>query len=168
MGRRRCRLSGRAALRRAGSDHPRWPEPEMLRSRARRHLLHPRAHQHARPLCLHSARTGRARGAATAAQSTRFVRRRGLIRRFSRGRRLNAGLARARAQGVVLGRPKVTAKVEADIRAALAGGVGILRTAKALGVGTSVVQRVKGEMAVSFRAGTPRLRQPCPVGRSSP
>ena len=60
--------------------------------------------------------------------------------------RVNAGLSRARAQGVVLGRPKVTASVEDAIRAALAGGAGILKTAKAFGVGTSVVQRVKAEM----------------------
>jgi DNA invertase Pin-like site-specific DNA recombinase len=60
--------------------------------------------------------------------------------------RVNAGLARARARGVKLGRPKVSAKVEAAIRARLTAGDGILRTAKALGVGSSVVQRVKAEL----------------------
>jgi DNA invertase Pin-like site-specific DNA recombinase len=60
--------------------------------------------------------------------------------------RVNAGLARARARGVKLGRPKVSARVEAAIRARLTAGAGILKTAKALGVGSSVVQRVKAEL----------------------
>ncbi len=72
--------------------------------------------------------------------------------------RVNAGLARARAQGKVLGRPKVDAKVEASVRAALAAGDGVLKVAKAHGVGTSVVQRLKGK-AVTSR---PRTR-PVPV-----
>ena len=58
--------------------------------------------------------------------------------------RVNAGLDRARAQGKTLGRPR-TGK-EAEIRAALAAGNGILRTAKLCGVGSSAVQRVKAEM----------------------
>jgi DNA invertase Pin-like site-specific DNA recombinase len=53
--------------------------------------------------------------------------------------RVNAGLARARARGVKLERPKVSAKVEGAIRKRLAAGDGILKTTKALGV----VQRVK-------------------------
>ena len=61
--------------------------------------------------------------------------------------RVNAGLARARARGVRLGRPKTSAKVERAIRARLAAGTGILKTAKALGVGTSVVQRIKATLA---------------------
>jgi DNA invertase Pin-like site-specific DNA recombinase len=60
--------------------------------------------------------------------------------------RVNAGLARAKARGVKLGRPKVSAKVEAAIQARLAAGDGIQKTAKALGVGSSVVQRVKAAM----------------------
>jgi DNA invertase Pin-like site-specific DNA recombinase len=60
--------------------------------------------------------------------------------------RVNAGLARARARGVKLGRPKVSAKVEDAIKERLAAGDGILRTAKALGVGSSVVQRVRAGM----------------------
>jgi DNA invertase Pin-like site-specific DNA recombinase len=61
--------------------------------------------------------------------------------------RVNAGLARARAAGVTLGRPKVGSKVDAAIRERLATGAGMLGTAKALGVGVSTVQRVKREMA---------------------
>jgi DNA invertase Pin-like site-specific DNA recombinase len=61
--------------------------------------------------------------------------------------RVNAGLARARARGVRLGRPKTSAKVERAIRTRLAAGAGILKTATALGVGTSVVQRIKATLA---------------------
>jgi DNA invertase Pin-like site-specific DNA recombinase len=56
--------------------------------------------------------------------------------------RVRAGLNRARAQGTVLGRPKVAASVETRIRRERAKGKGILKIAKELGVGTSVVQRV--------------------------
>jgi len=58
--------------------------------------------------------------------------------------RVNAGLARAKAKGVRLGRPKVGTEVEAAIRDRLAAGDGMLKVAKALGVGVSTVQRVKG------------------------
>ncbi|MBI1318974.1 MAG: resolvase [Candidatus Hydrogenedens sp.] len=56
--------------------------------------------------------------------------------------RVRAGLARARAQGKVLGRPRTGADTEASIRAALTEGTGILTVAKRHGVGTSVVQRI--------------------------
>ena len=62
--------------------------------------------------------------------------------------RVMAGLARAKAQGKKLGRPKVAAEVEASIRVALASGKGIGATARALGIGTGTVQRVGKEMAV--------------------
>jgi DNA invertase Pin-like site-specific DNA recombinase len=61
--------------------------------------------------------------------------------------RVNAGLARARAQGKQLGRRPVSRDVVEGIRAQLATGTGILKTAKALGVGTGTVHRVKREMA---------------------
>lgn len=60
--------------------------------------------------------------------------------------RVNAGLARARAQGKRLGRPRVPATIEAEIRARLTDSVGILKIARELGVGSSVVQRVRAEM----------------------
>jgi DNA invertase Pin-like site-specific DNA recombinase len=59
--------------------------------------------------------------------------------------RVMAGLSRARAQGVTLGRPKVTGAVESAIRERLTQGQGMLRIAKALSVGVSTVQRVKRE-----------------------
>ena len=65
---------------------------------------------------------------------------RGMIRE-----RVMAGLERARAQGVALGRPKVARKIENAIRARLARGDGMLKVAKGLGVGVSTVQRIKQE-----------------------
>jgi DNA invertase Pin-like site-specific DNA recombinase len=60
--------------------------------------------------------------------------------------RVNAGLKRARAQGKRLGRPRVSANVEDAVRASLATGTGILKTARVLGVGTGTVQRIKDEI----------------------
>ena len=56
--------------------------------------------------------------------------------------RVNAGLARARQKGVKLGRRPTSSKIETRIRELRAGGMGILKIARQLGVGTSVVQRV--------------------------
>lgn len=56
--------------------------------------------------------------------------------------RVNAGLARARAKGTTLGRPKVDTATEERIREMAAEGVGKLRTARMLRIGVSVVQRV--------------------------
>jgi DNA invertase Pin-like site-specific DNA recombinase len=63
--------------------------------------------------------------------------------------RINAGLARAKARGVNrkgeplrLGRPPVNTATEGDIRKLRAKGMGILKIARTLGIGTSVVQRM--------------------------
>ncbi len=56
--------------------------------------------------------------------------------------RVRAGLARARAQGKTLGRPKVSAIVEKAIRVARGAGMGKKSIARKLGVGVSVVQRI--------------------------
>jgi DNA invertase Pin-like site-specific DNA recombinase len=61
--------------------------------------------------------------------------------------RVNAGLARARSEGKRLGRRPVSEAVVERIRKQLATGAGILKTAKALGIGTGTVHRVKREMA---------------------
>jgi DNA invertase Pin-like site-specific DNA recombinase len=66
---------------------------------------------------------------------------RGIIRE-----RVNAGLARARANGVKLGRRRVKPSVEAQIVALRDKGYGILKIRKKLGIGTSVVQRVFKEV----------------------
>jgi DNA invertase Pin-like site-specific DNA recombinase len=60
--------------------------------------------------------------------------------------RVNAGLARARAQGKRLGRPKIDQTTEWAICQALATGQGILKTATQLGVGRGTVQRIKAQM----------------------
>ena len=60
--------------------------------------------------------------------------------------RVNAGLARARAQGKRLGRPKIDQTTEWAICQALATGQGILKTAAQLGVGRGTVQRIKAQM----------------------
>jgi DNA invertase Pin-like site-specific DNA recombinase len=58
--------------------------------------------------------------------------------------RVRAGLARARAQGKQLGRPRVSAEVEAAVRAARAAGKGIRKIAGELGIGVGTVQRIVG------------------------
>jgi DNA invertase Pin-like site-specific DNA recombinase len=59
--------------------------------------------------------------------------------------RVHAGLNRARAQGKILGGRKVASTVEDAIRAELVKGTGIKTTAKRVGCGVSVVQRIKHE-----------------------
>jgi DNA invertase Pin-like site-specific DNA recombinase len=64
--------------------------------------------------------------------------------------RIHAGLVRARKKGTKSGKPigraKISATKEAQVRNALASGRGILKTARECGTGTSVVQRIKAEM----------------------
>jgi DNA invertase Pin-like site-specific DNA recombinase len=57
--------------------------------------------------------------------------------------RVRSGIARARGEGKHLGRPRINGQTEQAIRSALAEGKGIRATARACGVGTSVVQRTK-------------------------
>lgn len=57
--------------------------------------------------------------------------------------RVNAGLARARAQGKKLGRPTHGPEVEAKVRELRAQGMGVLKVAKTLGIGVSAVQRIE-------------------------
>jgi len=61
--------------------------------------------------------------------------------------RVRAGLDRAKARGVRLGRPKTDAKVEAAIRVRLTAGEGVKKVAKAVGVGNGTVSRIKAAMA---------------------
>jgi DNA invertase Pin-like site-specific DNA recombinase len=66
--------------------------------------------------------------------------------------RIHAGIARARKNGTKSGKPigraRTSRKVEDAIRASLASGKGIQKTARECGVGTGTVQRIKREMAV--------------------
>jgi DNA invertase Pin-like site-specific DNA recombinase len=57
--------------------------------------------------------------------------------------RVHAGLKRAAAEGKFPGRPTVGTEKENAIRACLAQGFGLIKTAKHVGVGVSVVQRVR-------------------------
>jgi DNA invertase Pin-like site-specific DNA recombinase len=64
---------------------------------------------------------------------------------FERGmiqERVNAGLARAKAQGKRLGRPTVGNETETKVRELRANGMGIVKVAKTLGIGVSAVQRI--------------------------
>jgi DNA invertase Pin-like site-specific DNA recombinase len=65
--------------------------------------------------------------------------------------RIHAGIARARRNGTKSGKPigraRVSSKVEASIRASLAAGSGIHKTAKACNVGAGTVPRIRQEMA---------------------
>ena len=60
--------------------------------------------------------------------------------------RIKAGLKRAVAQGARLGRPKVDIALERKAQKHLRRGVGILKVAKMVGLGTGTVQRIKQEM----------------------
>lgn len=73
---------------------------------------------------------------------------------FERGmmqERINAGIARARANGTKsgkpIGRPKVSIEIEAAIKTARAEGKGIRKIAREVGVGTGTVQRLVGSTA---------------------
>ena len=61
--------------------------------------------------------------------------------------RIKAGLKRAVAQGVKLGRPKIDSATERKVRKQLAKGIGILKVAKSLGLGTGTAQRIAKELA---------------------
>ena len=74
--------------------------------------------------------------------------------------RVRAGLKRAVEQGQRLGRPKVAPAMERRIQAQLRDGKGMLAIARALGCGTSTVQRVAREIQAEspFRRKRKRRR----------
>jgi DNA invertase Pin-like site-specific DNA recombinase len=59
--------------------------------------------------------------------------------------RVRAGMARAQAEGVTFGRPKIDPEKEEQIRALLKAGVGLNSIARKVGCGVSAVQRVQRE-----------------------
>ena len=61
--------------------------------------------------------------------------------------RVNAGLARAKAEGKRLGRPTLGIDIEAKVRELRATGMGIVKVAKTLGIGVSAVQRLERSAA---------------------
>lgn len=56
--------------------------------------------------------------------------------------RVHAGLARARAEGKTLGRPRIAERTEREIRRLRSKGMGMGRIAREVGCGVSAVQRV--------------------------
>ena len=56
--------------------------------------------------------------------------------------RVKAGLARTKAKGTKLGRPRTSQRKEAQILQLRSKGMGILKIGRELGIGTGVVQRV--------------------------
>jgi DNA invertase Pin-like site-specific DNA recombinase len=60
--------------------------------------------------------------------------------------RVRAGLARAKNEGKVLGRPKIATDIENAVRATLAAGTGMLKTARLHGIGVGTVQRIARAM----------------------
>lgn len=56
--------------------------------------------------------------------------------------RVKAGMARAKAEGKTLGRPKISSETEAKILLLRRDGHGMIKIAKTLGIGVSAVQRV--------------------------
>ncbi len=55
---------------------------------------------------------------------------------------VNAGLERVRAEGKVLGRPRVSAAVEAKVIALRAKDEGMRKIARPLGIGNCIVRRI--------------------------
>jgi DNA invertase Pin-like site-specific DNA recombinase len=63
--------------------------------------------------------------------------------------RVRSGMARAKAAGKRLGRPRVSKDVERKIIALRSSGKGVLATARAVGCGASTVQRIDAERGVA-------------------
>ena len=57
--------------------------------------------------------------------------------------RVKAGLARARAKGAVLGRPKVSAKKRAEVLKLRRDGLSVRKIAKVAGLAPGTVQKIK-------------------------
>lgn len=63
--------------------------------------------------------------------------------------RVKAGLARAKAQGRIGGRPKIDTKVTTRVLDLRSQGMGMLKIAQAVGCGTGTVQRIIKEQVVA-------------------
>jgi DNA invertase Pin-like site-specific DNA recombinase len=69
--------------------------------------------------------------------------------------RVRAGLARAKAQGKRIGRPRTPERKAAEVREALLAGRGIHTICRNLGIGSATVQRIRREMIELHRAVAP-------------
>jgi DNA invertase Pin-like site-specific DNA recombinase len=65
--------------------------------------------------------------------------------------RVKAGMARAKAQGKHVGRPRIPTQTEAAIRRDLLAGRSLRSTIKSHSVGSKTVQRIKAELADESR-----------------
>jgi DNA invertase Pin-like site-specific DNA recombinase len=69
----------------------------------------------------------------------------GVFAEFERSiiqKRVRAGLARAKSEGKTLGRPRIAADVETAVKATLASGTGMMKTAKLHQIGVGTVVRI--------------------------
>jgi DNA invertase Pin-like site-specific DNA recombinase len=71
--------------------------------------------------------------------------------------RVTAGMARAKSQGKVFGRPKASAAIELEIHRLRKLGHGIIKTAKLAGVGVSTVQRIESTVQAGQKVLTRAL-----------
>jgi DNA invertase Pin-like site-specific DNA recombinase len=72
--------------------------------------------------------------------------------------RVRAGMARAKAQGKHVGRPRIPTQTEAAIRRDLLAGRSLRSTIKAHEVGSKTVQRIKAELVRQSTRAAPELR----------
>jgi DNA invertase Pin-like site-specific DNA recombinase len=77
--------------------------------------------------------------------------------------RVKAGMARAKAQGKHVGRPRIPAQKEAAIRRDLLAGRSLRSTIKTHGVGSKTVQRIKAELADEARELGPDANNATPA-----
>jgi DNA invertase Pin-like site-specific DNA recombinase len=79
--------------------------------------------------------------------------------------RVRAGLARAKGEGKVLGRPKIAPDIENAVRTTLANGIGMLKTARLHGVGVrnGTAHRPSDVNDLCRLRLVRDARQPCPA-----
>ena len=82
--------------------------------------------------------------------------------------RVKAGMARAKARGKHVGRPRIPSQKEAAIRRDLLAGRSLRSAIRAHGVGSRTVQRIKAELADQSSAWRGRDRYRCPVTATLP
>ena len=80
-------------------------------------------------------------------------------RRAKHGRNITAALAKLKAQGKTLGRPRIDPAIEKAIKASLrAGAKGIHAIAREHGVGSGTVQRIRKDMLGQVEGEVKRKR----------
>jgi DNA invertase Pin-like site-specific DNA recombinase len=72
--------------------------------------------------------------------------------------RVKLGLKRAKAQGRRLGRPEISDDLRHKAERELRKGHGIIKVAKAVGLGVGTVARIKAELAAPVHQPAPLVR----------